>query len=87
MSIVAKRSPISSTAEHLLIWESAKLLKYFCGKKDILHYYDIQRCKFVSTVNKKIPFHSKFLSALDTQFHTVVLLLSFDQALRQQVFI
>jgi len=47
---------------HVNRWESVKLLQYFCGKMDTFHHYDLQRWnwKFLSTVNKKIPFLSKF---------------------------
>ena len=58
---------------HLNRWESVKLIQYFCDKMDIFHYYDLQRWKFLSSINK-IPFLHKFLSALAIQFHTGLLL-------------
>jgi len=55
---------------HLNRWESVKLIQYFCAKMDIIHYYDLQRWKFLSSVCKKIPFLHKFLAALEILFHT-----------------
>jgi len=49
---------------------------------DILHYYDLQRWKFLSPVRKKIPFLHKFLAALEIQSHAS-LLLSIKYAERQ----
>ena len=39
----------------------------------LVYYYDLRRRKFLSSVNKKIVFLHKFLSALEFQFHTGVL--------------